>query len=86
MIVLDGGETSGANRLPFLETGIVDILARVSVILLPYHCPSQGRLQTLLLTLSSSLVFDLCVLQATNGLGVILEHRFYGDSHPYYPK
>ena len=30
VIVLDGGETSGANRLPFLETGILDILARVS--------------------------------------------------------
>jgi Serine carboxypeptidase S28 len=35
--VLDGGETSGANRLPFLDTGIMEILARatggVSVVL-----------------------------------------------------
>ncbi len=43
VIVLDGGETSGENRLLFLDTGIVDILAK-----------------------------------ATNGLGVILEHRYYG--------
>lgn len=45
VIVLDGGETSGENRLLFLDTGIVDILAK-----------------------------------ATNGLGVILEHRYYGES------
>jgi hypothetical protein len=43
VIVLDGGETSVTDRLPFLDTGIVDILAN-----------------------------------ATNGLGVILEHRYYG--------
>ena len=47
VIVLDGGETSGENRLPFLDTGIVDILAK-----------------------------------ATNGLGVVLEHRYYGRSIP----
>jgi hypothetical protein len=40
---LDGGETSVTDRLPYLDTGIVDILAN-----------------------------------ATNGLGVILEHRYYG--------
>jgi hypothetical protein len=65
VIVLDGGETSGVgmnphfgswivlriaypaintDRLPFLDTGIVDILA-----------------------------------QATNGLGIVLEHRYYGN-------
>ena len=43
VIVLDGGETSGVNRLPFLKTGIVEILSN-----------------------------------ATGGLGVILEHRYYG--------
>ena len=59
VIVLDGGETSGEvclnsdcidrlltpsqDRLPFLDTGIVEILAR-----------------------------------ATGGLGVVLEHRYYG--------
>ena len=43
VIVLDGGETSGIDRLPFLDTGIVDILAK-----------------------------------ATNGVGVVLEHRYYG--------
>ena len=43
VIVLDGGETSGVDRLPFLDTGIVDILTR-----------------------------------ATGGVGVILEHRYYG--------
>ncbi|KAJ3562051.1 hypothetical protein NP233_g9817 [Leucocoprinus birnbaumii] len=45
VIVLDGGETSGEDRLPFLDTGIVEILA-----------------------------------SATNGLGVVLEHRYYGES------
>jgi hypothetical protein len=45
VIVIDGGETSGEDRLPFLDTGIADILAK-----------------------------------ATNGLGVVLEHRYYGTS------
>ena len=43
VIVLDGGETSGEDRLPFLDTGIVEILAN-----------------------------------ATGGVGVVLEHRYYG--------
>lgn len=43
VIVLDGGETSGEDRIPFLDTGIVEILAN-----------------------------------ATHGLGVVLEHRYYG--------
>lgn len=30
VIVLDGGETSGVDRLPFLDTGIVDILAKAT--------------------------------------------------------
>lgn len=47
VIVLCAGETSGADRLPFLEKGIVAQLA-----------------------------------QATNGIGVILEHRYYGESWP----
>ncbi|TFK34727.1 serine carboxypeptidase S28-domain-containing protein [Crucibulum laeve] len=47
VIVLDGGETSGEDRLPFLDTGIVEILAR-----------------------------------ATGGVGVVLEHRYYGESIP----
>ncbi|KAF8845504.1 peptidase S28 [Paxillus ammoniavirescens] len=47
VIVLDGGETSGEDRLPFLDTGIVEILAN-----------------------------------ATGGVGVILEHRYYGTSIP----
>ncbi|KAI0670867.1 peptidase S28 [Trametes maxima] len=45
VIVLDGGETSGVDRLPFLDTGIVEILAK-----------------------------------ATGGVGVVLEHRYYGKS------
>ena len=45
VIVIDGGETSGEDRLPFLDTGIADILAR-----------------------------------ATGGIGVVLEHRYYGAS------
>jgi hypothetical protein len=45
--VLDGGETSGANRLPFLDTGILNILAN-----------------------------------ATGGISIVLEHRYYGHSLP----
>ncbi|KAI1260466.1 peptidase S28 [Xylariaceae sp. FL1019] len=47
VIVLSGGETDGADRLPFLQKGIVYQLAK-----------------------------------ATNGVGVILEHRYYGSSIP----
>ena len=47
VIVLHGGETSGEDRLPYLQKGIVYQLA-----------------------------------EATNGLGVILEHRYYGTSFP----
>ncbi|CCM03509.1 uncharacterized protein FIBRA_05643 [Fibroporia radiculosa] len=47
VIVLDGGETSGEDRIPFLDTGIVEILAK-----------------------------------ATGGVGVVLEHRYYGESVP----
>lgn len=47
VILLDGGETSGMDRLPFLSTGIAAKLAN-----------------------------------ATGGLGVVLEHRYYGDSVP----
>lgn len=43
IIIIDGGETNGEDRLPFLDTGIADILAR-----------------------------------ATGGVGVVLEHRYYG--------
>lgn len=45
--MLSGGETSGADRIPFLEKGIVYEIAK-----------------------------------ATNGVGVILEHRYYGSSVP----
>ncbi|KAL7421306.1 Serine carboxypeptidase S28 [Cryptotrichosporon argae] len=47
VFVLDGGETSGEDRLPFLEHGILQILAN-----------------------------------ATGGLAIVLEHRYYGDSVP----
>ncbi|KAH8099944.1 peptidase S28 [Cristinia sonorae] len=47
VIVLDGGETSGEDRLSYLDTGIVDILTA-----------------------------------ATGGVGVVLEHRYYGESVP----
>jgi len=47
VIVLQGGETSGAGRLPYLQKGIVYQLAK-----------------------------------ATGGIGVILEHRYYGKSFP----
>ena len=44
---LDGGETSGEDRLPFLDHGILKILS-----------------------------------EATGGLSVVLEHRYYGESMP----
>ncbi|KAK9900803.1 peptidase S28, partial [Cystobasidium minutum MCA 4210] len=44
---LDGGETSGEDRLPFLDHGILKLLS-----------------------------------QATNGLSIVLEHRYYGESMP----
>ncbi|KAF7299748.1 hypothetical protein HMN09_00980700 [Mycena chlorophos] len=47
VFVLDGGETSGMNRITFLDTGIMDILAR-----------------------------------NTGGIGIVLEHRYYGKSVP----
>ncbi len=47
VIILDGGETSGQNRLAFLESGIINILSN-----------------------------------STGGIGIILEHRYYGDSLP----
>lgn len=47
VIVLQGGETGVDDRIPFLQKGIVYLLA-----------------------------------QATGGVGVILEHRYYGDSFP----
>ncbi len=47
VIVLESGETSGEDRLPFLQKGIVAQLA-----------------------------------EATHGVGVILEHRYYGTSFP----
>ncbi|KAL2012780.1 hypothetical protein VTN00DRAFT_305 [Thermoascus crustaceus] len=47
VIVLAAGETSGSDRLPYLQKGI---LAQLS--------------------------------QATNGIGVVLEHRYYGESFP----
>ncbi|BGP18290.1 hypothetical protein JCM10213_008464 [Rhodosporidiobolus nylandii] len=47
VILLDGGETDGEGRLPFLETGILRILG-----------------------------------EATGGIGVVFEHRYYGKSFP----
>ncbi|RMZ68447.1 extracelular serine carboxypeptidase [Pyrenophora seminiperda CCB06] len=47
VFVLLGGETDGADRLPFLQKGIVHQ-----------------------------------VIKATGGMGVILEHRYYGKSFP----
>jgi hypothetical protein len=47
VFVLLGGETDGADRLPFLQKGIVNIVAK-----------------------------------ATSGVGVIMEHRYYGTSFP----
>ena len=47
VIVLQGGETSVEGRIPYLQKGIVQQLAK-----------------------------------ATNGVGVILEHRYYGTSFP----
>ena len=43
VIVIDGGETSGENRLPFLDTGIADILPKVTGgigVILEHRCVS----------------------------------------------
>lgn len=47
IFVLDSGETDATGRLPYLDHGILDILAN-----------------------------------ATGGIGVVLEHRYYGTSFP----
>lgn len=47
VVVVQGGETSGADRLPYLQKGIIYQLSK-----------------------------------ATNGIGVVLEHRYYGTSFP----
>nr|AGJ83950.1 serine carboxypeptidase [Glaciozyma antarctica] len=47
VLLLDGGETDGEGRLPFLKEGILQILS-----------------------------------QATGGIGVLFEHRYYGKSFP----
>ncbi|TBU56239.1 peptidase S28 [Dichomitus squalens] len=47
VIVFEAGEGPGDERMPILDTGIIDILAN-----------------------------------ATNGLGIVLEHRYYGKSVP----
>lgn len=47
VIVLEGGETSGLDRLSYLDHGILDILTK-----------------------------------KTGGIGVVLEHRYYGTSYP----
>ena len=48
IFILDGGETSGQSRTPYLSTGILSILAK-----------------------------------ETGGLGLVLEHRYYGQSLPF---
>ncbi|KAF2138299.1 uncharacterized protein K452DRAFT_290884 [Aplosporella prunicola CBS 121167] len=50
VLLLESGETSGTDRLPFLQKGIIAQLAK-----------------------------------ATGGIGVILEHRYYGTSFPPVP-
>jgi hypothetical protein len=47
VFVLQGGETDGASRLPYLQKGLLAQLAA-----------------------------------ATHGIGVVLEHRYYGNSFP----
>jgi Serine carboxypeptidase S28 len=46
VIVLDGGETDGSDRIVFLQSGILKYLA-----------------------------------EATGGVGIVLEHRYYGESY-----
>lgn len=64
VIVLDGGETSGANRLPFLDTG----LSCQSTIFVHSLISLQGIVEIL--------------AKATGGVGVVLEHRYYGALLP----
>ncbi|KDE05230.1 hypothetical protein MVLG_04366 [Microbotryum lychnidis-dioicae p1A1 Lamole] len=47
VFLLDGGETNGEDRFPFLRQGVLEILSK-----------------------------------AHNGIGIILEHRYYGESFP----
>ena len=50
VIVIDGGETSGEDRIPFLDTGIADILAKatggIGVILEHRYVPLIPRVQS----------------------------------------
>lgn len=62
VFVLDGGETSGEDRLPFLDTGSV-----ASLII------------GFFLRLTRCRIVDI-LTAATGGVGVILEHRYYGTS------
>jgi hypothetical protein len=66
--VLDGGETSGANRLPFLDTGS-STLPRLNNVTRAEH--SVVRLG----------ILDI-LTNATGGIGIVLEHRYYGKSLP----
>jgi hypothetical protein len=66
--VLDGGETSGANRLPFLDTGSF---------LLP-HLSVRTRAECSVVRLG---ILDI-LTNATGGIGIVLEHRYYGKSLP----
>jgi len=69
VIVIDGGETSGEDRIPFLDTGIADILAKatggIGVVLEHRYVPMKPSpiLQSSLplLTVSTQVLWFVCL-------------------------
>ena len=60
VIVIDGGETSGEDRLPFLDTGIADILANATGgigVVLEHRCVCSESFSGTFLSFLASLIF-----------------------------
>lgn len=64
------GETAGTNRFSNLHTGSMNV-----------SLTFQLQLPKIML-MTQEIVIQI-LMQATNGLGVILENRYYGESFPF---